>query len=188
MDLASKKNEVVLLGRDLDMAEQACNPLERSFTEYCPDICNQQNKVKRLKNRYTMINNQLQERWVMVAYWHTWRTLPWTHLISDDKYSFVLFIRIALVKEAANKNQDFQNALQSLDFFLMNLPNNTIKPADNTAQITAKGNSQEVCRKTIILIVFFTNSLILRNYIHTIDCVDALLGLMCYGLSISCLT
>lgn len=155
------------------MAEQACNPLERSFTEYCPDICHQRNKVKRLKNRYTMINNQLQERWVMVASC-TWCTLPWTHLISDDKYSFVLFIRIALVKEAANKNQDFQNALQSLDFFLMNLPNNTIKSADNTAQITAKKNSQEVCRKTIIL-----------NYIHTNDCIDALLGLtVC---AISCL-
>lgn len=81
-------------------------------------------------------------------------SLPWTYLISDGKYSFVLFTRIALMKEAANKNQDFQNALQSLDFFLMNLPNNTIKPADNTAQITAKRNSQEVCRKTIILIVF----------------------------------
>lgn len=62
MDVASKKNELVLLGRDLDMAEQTCNPLERSFTEYCPDIYHQQNKVKRLKNRYTIINNQLQER------------------------------------------------------------------------------------------------------------------------------
>lgn len=62
MDVASKKNELVVLGRDLDMVEQACTPLEQSFTEYCPDIYHQQNKVKSLKNRYTMINNQLQER------------------------------------------------------------------------------------------------------------------------------
>lgn len=96
-------------------------------------------------------------QWSIISFrkGESWCTLPWTHLISDDKYFFVLFIRIALVKEAANKNQDFQNAVQSLDFFLMNLPNNTIKPADNTAQITAKRNSQEVCRKTFILIVFF---------------------------------
>lgn len=67
MDVTSKKNELIVLGRDLDMAEQACTPLERGFTEYCPDIYRQQNKVKRLKNRYMMINNQLQERWVMTT-------------------------------------------------------------------------------------------------------------------------
>lgn len=67
MDVTSKKNELIVLGRDLEMAEQACTPLERGFTEYCPDIYRQQNKVKRLKNRYMMINNQLQERWVMMA-------------------------------------------------------------------------------------------------------------------------
>lgn len=67
MDVTSKKNELIVLGRDLDMVEQACTPLERGFTEYCPDIYCQQNKVKRLKNRYMMINNQLQERWVMMT-------------------------------------------------------------------------------------------------------------------------
>lgn len=67
MDVTSKKNELIVLGRDLDMAEQACTPLERGFTEYCPDIHRHQNKVKRLKNRYMMINNQLQERWVTTA-------------------------------------------------------------------------------------------------------------------------
>lgn len=67
MDVTSKKNELIVLGRDLDMVEQACTPLERGFTEYCPDIYRQQNKVKRLKNRYMMINNQLQERWVMMT-------------------------------------------------------------------------------------------------------------------------
>ncbi|CAJ1075760.1 envoplakin [Xyrichtys novacula] len=51
--------------------------------------------------------------------------------------------RSALLKEAANKNQDFQNAAQSLDFFLVNLPDNKIKPTDDVAQITAKENSQK---------------------------------------------
>lgn len=67
----------------------------------------------------------------------------------DYVLSYVLFIRTALVKEAANKNQDFQNALKSLNFFLINLSDNAIKPADNIAQITAKWNSQEVCRKKL---------------------------------------
>uniref|UniRef100_A0A3Q3WJ87 Uncharacterized protein n=1 Tax=Mola mola TaxID=94237 RepID=A0A3Q3WJ87_MOLML len=43
---------------------------------------------------------------------------------------------------STNKNQDFQNALQSLDFFLVNLPNNTIKPTDDVAQNITKQNSQ----------------------------------------------
>ncbi|XP_077412972.1 envoplakin-like [Vanacampus margaritifer] len=50
--------------------------------------------------------------------------------------------RSTLIQEASNKNQDFQNAAQSLDFFLVNLPNNTISPTDNVAEITAKHNSQ----------------------------------------------
>lgn len=56
----------------------------------------------------------------------------------------IFCFRSALLKQANNKNQDFQNAVQSLDFFLFNLPNNTIKPTDNVAQITAKENSQKV--------------------------------------------
>nr|XP_046271944.1 envoplakin-like [Scatophagus argus] len=111
-DVASKKDELNRLGRDLDLTEQACSPLQQSFNEYCPDIRRQENEVKKLKNRYTIVNNQLQER-------------------------------SALVKEATNKNQDFQNALQSLDFFLVNLPNNAVKPTDDVAQITAKQHSQE---------------------------------------------
>ncbi|KAK9535540.1 hypothetical protein VZT92_007915 [Zoarces viviparus] len=51
--------------------------------------------------------------------------------------------RSDLIKEATNKNQDFQTAAQSLDFFLVNLPNNAIKPTDDVAQITAKQNSQK---------------------------------------------
>lgn len=58
-------------------------------------------------------------------------------------FCYTLF-RSALIKEATNKNQDFQNAVQSLDFFLVNLPNNAIKPTDDVAKITAKQNSQKV--------------------------------------------
>lgn len=54
------------------------------------------------------------------------------------------FCRSALVKEAANKNQDFENALQSVDFYLLNLPNNGVKPTDDVGQITSKLTSQRV--------------------------------------------
>ncbi|XP_056256846.1 envoplakin [Seriola aureovittata] len=111
-DVASKKDALNQLGRDLDLTEQACSSLQKGFNEYCPDIRRQENEVKHLKNRFTNVNNQLQER-------------------------------SALIKEANNKNQDFQNAVQSLDFFLVNLPNNKIKPTDGVAQITAKQNSQK---------------------------------------------
>lgn len=63
-DVASKKDDLNKLGKDLDLTEQACSSLQRSFNEYCPDIHRQQNGVKQLKNRYTTVNNQLQERWV----------------------------------------------------------------------------------------------------------------------------
>uniref|UniRef100_A0A3Q3Q438 Uncharacterized protein n=1 Tax=Monopterus albus TaxID=43700 RepID=A0A3Q3Q438_MONAL len=51
--------------------------------------------------------------------------------------------RSALIQNATNKNQDFQNAVQSADFFLVNLPNNAIKPTDDATQITAKQDSQK---------------------------------------------
>ncbi|XP_053299625.1 envoplakin [Pleuronectes platessa] len=111
-DVASKKPELDKLGKDLDLTEQACNSLQKSFNEYCPDIHRQENEVKRLKNRYANVSNQLQDR-------------------------------SALLQEANNKNQNFQNACQSLDFFLVNLPNNAIKPTDDVMQITAKQNSQK---------------------------------------------
>lgn len=63
-DVASKKDDLNKLGRDLDLTGQACSSLQRSFNEYCPDIRRQENGVKQLKNRYTTVNNQLQERWV----------------------------------------------------------------------------------------------------------------------------
>ncbi|XP_078126602.1 envoplakin-like [Sander vitreus] len=111
-DVISKKDELTKLGRDLDLTSQSCRSLQQSFNEYCPDIRRQENEVKRLKNRYTTVNNQLQER-------------------------------ACLIQEGTNKNQDFQNAVQSLDFFLVNLPNNTIKPTDDVAQMKAKQNSQK---------------------------------------------
>ncbi|XP_068606002.1 envoplakin [Brachionichthys hirsutus] len=51
--------------------------------------------------------------------------------------------RSALIKDATNKNPDFQNALQSLDFFLVNLPDYSVKPSDDLSQVTAKQNSQK---------------------------------------------
>uniref|UniRef100_UPI003AAD0C66 envoplakin-like n=1 Tax=Centroberyx gerrardi TaxID=166262 RepID=UPI003AAD0C66 len=111
-NVASKKDEMTKLGRDLELTEQACSSLQKSFHEYCPDIRRQETEVKHLKNRYTNVNNQLHER-------------------------------SALIQEASNKNQGFQNAIQSLNFFLVNQPNNKIKPTDGVAQITSKQNSQK---------------------------------------------
>ncbi|XP_056144262.1 envoplakin-like [Lampris incognitus] len=51
--------------------------------------------------------------------------------------------RSTLIQEAANKNQGFQSAVQSLNVFLVNVPNNKIKPTDAVAQITTKQNSQK---------------------------------------------
>lgn len=62
-DVASKKDELKKLGKELDLTEQACNSLQQNLNEYCPDIRRQENQVKNLKNRYTSINSQLQERW-----------------------------------------------------------------------------------------------------------------------------
>lgn len=60
--VASKKDELNKLGRDLDHVGQSCSPLKRRFNEYCPDVGRQEADVKRLKNRYTTVNHQLQER------------------------------------------------------------------------------------------------------------------------------
>ncbi|XP_041735464.1 envoplakin-like [Coregonus clupeaformis] len=51
--------------------------------------------------------------------------------------------RTFLMQEATNKNQGFQSSVQSLNFFLTNLPNNTIKPSDGLSQINSKQNSQK---------------------------------------------
>uniref|UniRef100_A0A673BAP6 Envoplakin-like n=1 Tax=Sphaeramia orbicularis TaxID=375764 RepID=A0A673BAP6_9TELE len=112
-DVASKKDELTKLGKELELTEQACRSLQQNFNEYCPDIRRQGEEVKQLKNRFASVNNQVQERSI-------------------------------LIQEASNKNQDFQNAGQLLDFFLINLPDNKIKPTDDVAQIAAKENSQKV--------------------------------------------
>lgn len=56
------------------------------------------------------------------------------------------FCRTALIKEANNKDHDFQNAVQSLDLILLKLPNTPVKPTDNVAQINSKLASQRVSR------------------------------------------
>lgn len=61
-DVTSSKNELIKLGRDLDHVEQSCSPLRQGFNEHCPDLFRQEADVKRLRNRYTSVNNQLQER------------------------------------------------------------------------------------------------------------------------------
>lgn len=60
--VASQKDAVNQLGKDLDLTEQACSSLKQNFCEYCPDICRQETDVKHLKNRFTNVNNQIQER------------------------------------------------------------------------------------------------------------------------------
>lgn len=52
--------------------------------------------------------------------------------------------RLALLKQGNNKVQEFESAVQSLDFFLVNLPNNSVKPTDGLAEIRAKEKSQRV--------------------------------------------
>ncbi|KAI1896733.1 hypothetical protein AGOR_G00097840 [Albula goreensis] len=48
-----------------------------------------------------------------------------------------------LLQEAANKNQAFQSTSQSLNSFMNNLPDNTIKPSDGLSQVNTKQNSQK---------------------------------------------
>lgn len=62
-DVASTKDELNNLGKELDLTQQASSSLQRSFNEYCPDIRRQENEVKGLKSRYTTVDNQLQGRW-----------------------------------------------------------------------------------------------------------------------------
>ncbi|CAN9505785.1 unnamed protein product [Ophioblennius macclurei] len=111
-NVASRKPDLTKMGKDLNMTQQVCCSLEKSFNEYCPDIQRQEREVKNLNNRYSNVNQQLQDR-------------------AD------------LIKQGINKNQDFNNARQPLEFFLVNLPNNKIKPTDGVAQIETKENSQK---------------------------------------------
>lgn len=64
-----------------------------------------------------------------------------------------IYCRSSLIQEATNKNQAFESAVQSLDFFLINLPNHKIKPTDGVAQINSKQNSQKVSTSISLLII-----------------------------------
>ncbi|KAL7826628.1 hypothetical protein AOLI_G00318370 [Acnodon oligacanthus] len=61
-DVAAKKDDIQKLNRDMELTEQLCGHLQKSFQEYCPDINRQETEVRRLRNRYANINNQLQQR------------------------------------------------------------------------------------------------------------------------------
>ncbi|XP_043090950.1 envoplakin [Puntigrus tetrazona] len=61
-EVASKKDDIQQLNRELEVTEQACSSLQKSFQEYCPDIRHQETEVRRLRNRYSNINSQLQQR------------------------------------------------------------------------------------------------------------------------------
>ncbi|XP_066531921.1 envoplakin [Hoplias malabaricus] len=65
-DVAAKKEDVQKLNRDIELTEQLCSHLQKSFQEYCPDINRQETEVKRLRNRYANINNQLQQRLILM--------------------------------------------------------------------------------------------------------------------------
>ncbi|XP_016327702.1 envoplakin-like isoform X1 [Sinocyclocheilus anshuiensis] len=110
-EVASKKDDIQQLNRELEVTEQACSSLQKSFQEYCPDIRHQETEVRRLRNRYSNINSQLQQR-------------------------------ATLLQEAVNKNQEFNSAIQSLTAFLINMPNNEVRPGESVSQIYAKQNSQ----------------------------------------------
>ncbi|XP_072531240.1 envoplakin [Salminus brasiliensis] len=61
-DVEARKDEIQKLNRDLELTEQLCGHLQKGFQEYCPDIHRQETEVRRLRNRYANINNQLQQR------------------------------------------------------------------------------------------------------------------------------
>uniref|UniRef100_A0AAY5EFM4 SH3 domain-containing protein n=1 Tax=Electrophorus electricus TaxID=8005 RepID=A0AAY5EFM4_ELEEL len=112
-DSAAMKEDVQKLNRDLELTEQLCAHLQKSFQEFCPDIRHQEADVRRLRNRYANINNELKQR-------------------------------LGLMQDAANKQQIFQSAIQSLNNTLNNIPNNKLDMGDSMAQISAKQNSQKV--------------------------------------------
>ncbi|TSX99860.1 Envoplakin [Bagarius yarrelli] len=61
-DFAAHKGDIQELNKDLELTEQLCGHLQKNFQEYCPDIYRQETEVRNLRNRYTNINNQLQQR------------------------------------------------------------------------------------------------------------------------------
>ncbi|KAF5906033.1 envoplakin-like [Clarias magur] len=61
-DIVDKQEDSQKLNNDLELTEQLCGHLQKSFHEYCPDIHRQETEVRMLRNRYANINNQLQQR------------------------------------------------------------------------------------------------------------------------------
>uniref|UniRef100_A0A8C7Z2S3 Envoplakin b n=1 Tax=Oryzias sinensis TaxID=183150 RepID=A0A8C7Z2S3_9TELE len=61
-EVFSAKDELVKLGKDLDLTKKPCSSVQQTLGEYCPDIQRQENQVNQLKNRYANIKNQLQDR------------------------------------------------------------------------------------------------------------------------------
>ncbi|XP_076866375.1 envoplakin b [Brachyhypopomus gauderio] len=111
-DATALKDDVQKLNMDLELTEQLCGHLQKSFQEHCPDVRHQQSDVRRLRNRYANINNELKQT-------------------------------LGLMQEAANKQQIFQSAVQSLNQSLNTIPNNKLGMEDSMTQITAKQNSQK---------------------------------------------
>ncbi|TRY95699.1 hypothetical protein DNTS_022110 [Danionella cerebrum] len=94
-EVASKKEDLQQLNSALELTEQSCSSMHKSFQEFCPDIHHQESQVKRLRNRYANINSQIQQR-----------------------------------------------GLQSLTAFLINMPNNKIRPGESMTQVYSKQSSQ----------------------------------------------
>lgn len=61
-EVAAKQEDIQKMNKDLELTEQLCGHLQKSFHEYCPDIHRQETEVRNLRNRYANISNQLQQR------------------------------------------------------------------------------------------------------------------------------
>ncbi|XP_063039899.1 envoplakin [Engraulis encrasicolus] len=61
-DVTGRKDDMLKLDRDLESTGQLCSSLQKNHQEYCPDLRRQEGVVKRLKNRFANLNNQLQQR------------------------------------------------------------------------------------------------------------------------------
>lgn len=78
------------------------------------------------------------------------------------------------MQEAVNKNQEFHSAAQSLSAFLINLPDNKVRPGESVSQVYAKQNSQMVSikfychkfKKKIYIYIAFVNILNDNSYFN----------------------
>ncbi|XP_062842766.1 envoplakin-like [Trichomycterus rosablanca] len=111
-DVKVKQVEIQKLNKDLNLTEELCGHLQKSFQEYCPDIYRQETEVKNLRNRYAKIVNHLEHR-------------------------------LTLMKEAEQKNNSFQSAVNSLSKFLNHLHNTNVYSSDTYTEITYKHYAQK---------------------------------------------